>query len=158
MPRTETVVLGGQSYAVSQLPMRQNKEWRDALGAPVMQLISIIQNFDKLELDTENIGKLVGIVKDLLLGSMDTLLNALFAYSPTLAADRERIENECYDDEAMSALGVVIKLAYPLAVAARGLIGAGLPAMPIPTNLRSANGANGTKKPTAANHRTTMKT
>ena len=48
-----------------------------------------------------------------LIGSMDLLLDLLFAYSPELAEDRERIEEEAYDEEALAAFTEVLKLAYP---------------------------------------------
>lgn len=158
MPRTETVVLGGQEYQIPQLNMRANKEWRDTLGAPVMQLVNLIQDMTDLELSADSLRRLVGIFKDVLLASMDVLLDALFSYSPLLAADRDRIESECYDDEAMGALGVVVGLAYPLAMAVRSLIGGGLPVTPISTNSYSRNTANGTKKHTADRPRSTSKT
>lgn len=157
MPRSKDVTLAGVTYRIEQLPMRANKEWRDNLGAPVMGLINLIQGFGNLELKTEDILKIVGVVKDLLLNSMDTLLNALFSYSPVLETDRERIETEAYDDEAIAALGVVVGLAYPLDQVLtgpiRGLVG-------IPTSTRSPlpSGANGTNKPTAGRHRATTKT
>lgn len=158
MPREKTVVLGGQEYQISQLPMRLNKEWRDSVGAPVLGLVQLVQDNADLELNAESLRKIVGIVKDLLLGSMDLLLDALFRYSPLLAADRERIENESYDDEAITALGVCVSLAYPLDMALTGLRGGGLPVTPISTNSYSRNMANGTKKHTADRPRSTSKT
>src|SRR5690348_3858385 len=114
MPRSKQVTLGGVTYTLEQLPMKPNKAWRDSLGAPVMALTQLIADAGDLELKAADIQRLIGVVKDLLLGSMDLLLEALFRYSPALAADRERIENEAYDDEAMAALGVALTLAYPL--------------------------------------------
>lgn len=158
MPRSKEATLGNVTYAIEQLPMRANKEWRDSLGAPVMELVNLVQNIGDLELTAQDIGKLVSVVKDVLLGSMDLLLDALFRYSPKLAADRERIEAESYDDEAIAALGVCIGLAYPLDMALTGLIAGGLPVTATSTNSRSPNGANGTQKHTAGRHRTTSKT
>lgn len=151
-------MLGGVSYEIEQLPMRPNKEFRDSLGAPVLQIADVIQNSADLELTAESLRGLVGIVKDVLLGSMDILLEALFRYAPALMADRERIEAEAYDDEAVAALGVCVQLAFPLDRALTGLISSGLPVTPTSTSLRSTNGGNGTKKPLAAHRQSTPRT
>lgn len=157
MPRSKEVTFGKRTYQVEQLPMRQNRDWREQLGRPVTEIIGLVQNYDQIEINNAaDIAALIAIAKDLLLGSMDTLLDALFAYSPKLSADRERIETEAYDDEAMKALGVVVSLAYPLDQAVTGLIGS--PVMLMSTNSPSANGDNGKQKSTAARHRSTTKT
>ena len=71
------------------------------------------------EIDLTNGGalsNLIQVVSDTLLGSIDLLQDLLFAYSPALRADRERIEATAYDEEAMTALIEVLKLAYPFGV------------------------------------------
>jgi hypothetical protein len=158
MPRSKQITLAGKEYSIEQLPMRANKEWRDSLGKPVLSLIQLIQDFGSLEFKPSDIGRIITVVKDLLLSSMDTLLDALFAYSPALAADRERIENEAYDDEAIAALGACVALAYPLDQALTGLKLGGLPVTSTSTNSPSRNGGNGTKLPTTGPRRTTTKT
>lgn len=115
MPRNKIVTLAGQQYSVEQLPMRANKEWRESLTEPVNKIVALLQNYKDIEINSgADIVGMVVVVKDVLFGGMDMLLDALFAYSPTLQADRERIETEAYDDEAIAALGVVLGLAYPL--------------------------------------------
>lgn len=145
MPRTKTVTLAGQDYEVVQLPMKGNKEWRDRLTGPVDKIVALLQNYRDIEINTgADIAGLVLVVKDILLGGMDLLLDALFDYAPALAADRERIENEAYDDEAIAALGGVIGLAYPL----DRLLTMWFPgqsATPTSTNSASQNGRPGTK-------------
>jgi hypothetical protein len=156
MPRSKEVTLGGATYTIEQLPMRANKEWRDSLGAPVMTLAQLLTDAPNLEVSFSDIQRIIGAVKDLLLGSVDLLLEALFRYSPELAADRERIESEAYDDEAMQALGVVITFAYPLGIALSAI--PGLPTTRTSTNSRSVNGASGTKPATAGRQKITTKT
>lgn len=158
MPRSKSVTLGGVTYEVTQLPMKANKSWRDDLGRPVMRLIDLVQGMGDLELTAQDLGKLFAVVKDVLLGSMDLLLDALFAYSPALAEDRERIENESYDDEAIAALGVCVSLAFPLDRAVTGLIGAGLPVTRTTTNSPSQNGDSGIKLPSTGPRKRTAKT
>lgn len=146
MSRTKILTLAGQEYTVEMLPMRQNKEWRDKLTMPVDKIVSLLMNAQDIEINTgADIIGLVAVVKDVLLGGMDLLLDALFDYSPALAADRERIENEAYDDEAIEALGGVIGLAYPF----DQLVSVWLPGRSVtPTSTKSVlpNGAHGTRK------------
>ncbi|PYJ11275.1 MAG: hypothetical protein DMF06_03425 [Verrucomicrobia bacterium] len=154
--RSKTVVLGGKEYRIDQLAMRPNREWREKLGQPVTELASLLGGFQSLQVDSAgDIAKIVTVVKDLLLGSMDLLLDALFKYSPALEADRERIEREAYDDEALAALGVAVSLAYPLDMALLVLRPGGLPGTAISTNSPLANGANGTPLPSVPRRRTT---
>lgn len=156
MPRTKEVALGGQTYAIEQLPMRQNREWREKLAAPVTELMALLESNKDLEIGSvSDLAGIIGLAKDLLLGSMDLLLGALFAYSPTLQADRERIEAEAYDDEAINALGAVVALAYPLGLALTALRTGGLVATPISTSLPSTNGGGGIAQPSAASRKRT---
>lgn len=156
MPRSKDVVLAGKTYKVEQLPMKANKRWRDTLGAPVMQLITLIQDFGSLELKPSDLLRIVNLVKELLLGSMDTMLDALFSYSPALMADRKRIENEAYDDEAIAALGVVVSLAYPLDQLLTNAFG--FRGMQTITNSPSQNGGNGTMLSAAGPQKRTKRT
>lgn len=149
MPREKVVTLGGQEYRVSQLNMKDNRLWRDTLAQPITDLLALLEGNRELEIGSVgDLAQVIGVGKQLLLGSMDILLDALFAYSPELRADRERIEAEAYDDEAIAALAEVVRLAYPLGVAISAF--RGLPVTPMSTNSLSPNGDAGTKQPTAA--------
>lgn len=145
MPRNKIVILAGQEYVIAQRPMRANKQWRERINEPVNKIVALLQNYKDIEINSAgDIVGLISVVKDVVLGGMDMLLDALFAYSPELAADRERIEDEAFDDEAIEALAAIADLAYPLGrlVTAWG----GLSAKPTSTNSASRNGAFGTKK------------
>lgn len=149
MPREKVVTLGGQEYRVSQLNMKDNRLWRDTLAQPITDLLALLEGNRELEIGSVgDLAQVIGIGKQLLLGSMDILLDALFAYSPELRADRDRIEAEAYDDEAIAALAEVVRLAYPLGVAISAF--RGLPVTPMSTNSPLPNGDAGTKQPTAA--------
>lgn len=155
MPRTKQVVLGGQYYEIEQLPMRQNKDFRAKLSEPVDKIVALLTNYKDIEISTGgDILALIGVAKDVLLGSMDMLLDALFLYSPALANDRERIENEAYDDEAITALGEVLKLSYPLDRLLS--VWAGQSATQISTNSLTPNGVSGKKH--LAGQKNTQKT
>lgn len=147
MPRNELVTLAGQTYEVSQLNMKNNKLWRDGLTEPVNKIIALMQNYKDIEISSvADIAGIVALFNDVLLGSMDLLLDSLFGYSPELAADRERIENEAYDDEAIAALGAILVLAFPLDRLLT--VWSGQAVTPTLPNSRLANGVNGIK-PTA---------
>jgi len=114
MPKTTTVELAGKSYTLQQKPIKAAKAWRDALRVPFGDLAATLEAADRIELT--NGRDLAGLVQSLsgtLIGSVDILLDLLFAYSDELAGDRERIEAEAYDDEALAAFTEVLKLAYP---------------------------------------------
>lgn len=114
MPAETKVTLAGREYTLRALPMRQAKAFREQFSGPVNQLISALEGAPRLEVgDMQAIGALLGVVKDVLLSSIDIALDMLFAYSPEMAADRERIESEAYDDEALVAVVEVVKLLYP---------------------------------------------
>jgi len=99
MPKTTTVELAGKSYTLQQKPIKAAKAWRDALRVPFGDLAATLEAADRIELT--NGRDLAGLVQSLsgtLIGSVDILLDLLFAYSDELAGDRERIEAEAYDD------------------------------------------------------------
>lgn len=60
-----------------------------------------------------SIADLMDKIGGLLAGSIDTVADMLFDFSPALAEDRERIEAEGYDDEIIAAFVEVLKLLYP---------------------------------------------
>lgn len=114
MPKTVTVELGGQEYEIQALPIRQSQAWRGRLEGPFSELSAALEGAGSIELSSgADIARLVRTLSGTLIGSMDMLLDLLFDYSPKLAADRERIETEAYDDEALQAFAEVLKLAYP---------------------------------------------
>lgn len=108
------VTLGGKVYDIHPLPMGPSRDWRKAFGEPFARLAQMMQGADSLELnDLSGIGQLVDVVKTVLMGSVEMCEDALFAYSPALREDQERILNEAYDEEALAAFVEVLKLAYP---------------------------------------------
>jgi hypothetical protein len=154
MPRSKTVILAGQEYSISQLNMRANKEFREHITEPANKIIALVQNYQNIEINSAaDIAGLIMVVKDVLFGSMDLLLDSLFAYAPELAADRERIEQEAYDDEAIAALGAVAALAYPFGQLVS--VWGGPNVTLTSTNSALPNGAAGTKKQLAGHRKTT---
>lgn len=136
--RTVDVVLGGQTYTVAQLRVRANAEWRRQLTGQVRGLLRVVPQWtaqlepmlrttgqSKSEVVTgalrdetllSQVGQFVGLGEEVLGGieeALDALLDLLCAYSPVLAAARERIEGEAYEDEVLAAFLAVVKLSLP---------------------------------------------
>lgn len=144
MPQQITVSLGGKQYTIEKLPIRQSKQWRGRLAEPFGEIATALESASVVEVD--QLGDIAGLVRrasGVLLGSVDKMLDLLFAYSTALANDREYIEENAYDDEALAAFTEVLKLAYPLdqlMLAIRGrTVNKTSPNLPLPS------GASGTK-------------
>jgi len=87
-----------------------------SVGVSLYYLLTGHYPYGEIELSNGNdLAELVQVLRHTLIGSIDMLQDLLFAYSPVLAADRERIEAEAFDEEALAAFVEVLKLAYPLA-------------------------------------------
>jgi hypothetical protein len=108
------VSLGGREYMVRPLPIRAASEWRAQFNARFSALTDLLANADRIELNSaEDIARVVAIARDVLLTAPDVLFDLLCAFAPEIAADRERIENEAYDDEVIAAFAEVLRLAFP---------------------------------------------
>ena len=112
--REVMVVMGGEEYRIRALNMRGARQWRAEFSKPVQEVLSMMNEVQGIELsDVSSAASALQQVAGFLLGSVDVLVDALFAYSPELRADRERIEEQADDTEAMAALWEVLKMAYP---------------------------------------------
>lgn len=109
-----TVELGGTEYTITPLTMRKSREWRQQLDAPIAKMIESFRMFQVVEVsDLNAIGQLLDNLRGVALGSVDLCADAVFSYSPELAAARDTIEETAYDDEIVAAFVEVVKLAYP---------------------------------------------
>lgn len=125
--RGTAVSLAGQEYAIQALPMGKARAWRQKFAEPIQQLMGLLENADAIQLDsTADLMAVAQQILPLALNSMDLIVEALFAYAPTLRDDRERIEAEADDAEALAALWEVLKLAYPFGSLGGFLNGAAL--------------------------------
>lgn len=112
-----TVDLGGRKFSIAALNIQRSRQWRETFARPFEELVGVMAAAGGIELtNAASLGKLVGVLKDTLLHSTDLLLDALFAYAPVLQAEREWIEEHATDEEALTALMEVLRLAYPLGV------------------------------------------
>ena len=114
MMRQTTVTLGGKEHVIAELPSRKAAAWRQSLQNQIGGIADLIQTAPDTDISSgAALAHLVRSVGALLVGSTDIVIDLLFEYAPALEADRERIENECYDSELIAAFVEVVRLAYP---------------------------------------------
>jgi hypothetical protein len=112
--RTVTVTLAGKPYELQALPRRQAQAWRAKLGGPFAELEQALGTGLTTELtDGKGIADLVATFSGTLLGSVDLLVGLLYDFSPALREDRERIDEEAFDEELLAAFWEAVKLAFP---------------------------------------------
>jgi hypothetical protein len=137
-----TVKLAGKEYVLKPLPIRRAREVRQRLTGPVMQAIQAIRSSSTISLtDAEGIGSVMDALRLVLLDSIDLCLEILFEYSSELAMDRERIETEAIDEEALTAFLEVIKLLFPFGILVKSL--SGLAGLATSMSSASASGTAG---------------
>lgn len=117
------LMLAGVEYQVEPLKVRQAKQFRQKIGAQLSGLTDLIAGALRPTTDAVRVDDLAGLadmigevgqtLSQKLIGSTDLVADLLFEYSPALAEDRERIEEEAYDDEIIAAFLEVLKLLYP---------------------------------------------
>lgn len=131
--RSATVTLGGVQYTINELPSRRAAQWRQSMQERLGNISTLIEAAPETDISSgAALANLVRNVGNTLIGSTDTIVTLLFEYAPALAMDRERIEQECYDSELMSAFVEIVKLAYPFGQLANLLarFGSGVPSRP----------------------------
>lgn len=116
-----TVSLGGRNYTVSALPIAQSKVWREKLAIPFSDLAKALtmaseMASDEREFKLSDVSTIVQSMSGILLGSVDMMLGLMYDYAPVLAQDKEWIENNSYDEEALHVFSEVLKLAFPFGV------------------------------------------
>jgi len=102
-----TVILGGKTYEVAPLVIRDSRPWRQK----VIKLISPVSALSKTSTDTpEDFEQALTI---LLVDMPDQVLDLFFEYAKEL--DREDIESKATDAEMAVAFKAVMEVAFPLA-------------------------------------------
>jgi hypothetical protein len=144
--RQAAVNLGGQEFVIEALPMGAARRWRAKFGQPLETILGVLQNAPHINLqDAQNLSSLIQQVGGLVLGSTDLLVDALFDYAPALAAEREWIEENADDSEALAALWEVLKLAYPFGDLLN-MLGRGQATIGTKSNFAGRNGASNRKR------------
>lgn len=114
MAKQITVSLGGKDYVVKQLPIRKAKAWRERLKQPFSTLSSALNSADKIELTNgSDLAGLINSLSDSVIDAPDMMFELLCLYCADIAADRDVVSDNAYDDEVQTAFVEVLKLAYP---------------------------------------------
>lgn len=115
MANKKTVKLAGREYEIAQLTIRESKVWREKLRGPFAQLAEQLETIDQIDIQNGgDLGKLIRSFETTIIGSLELVLDLLCSYSSAIAADREVIEAEGYDNEVVDAFVEVVRLAFPL--------------------------------------------
>lgn len=112
--KTAKVAIAGKDYTIKELPIRKSVAWRKQVADKFSELTDALTNAGNA--DTKDVMNVVGIVKGFaakLFGSVEVIADLLFAYSPELEADREKIESDGYESEIVDAFVEVVLLAFP---------------------------------------------
>jgi len=109
-----TVILGGKSYEIAPLVIRDSRPWRQK----VISLIAPIPQMTKTSTDTPE--DFEQALTTLLVTMPDQVIDLFFDYAKDL--DREEIESAATDAEMTQAFKEVIAVAFPLAQSAPDVI------------------------------------
>lgn len=121
-PMGVAVLLGGREFNITPQPkgrtMQFRKKLREALG-DVSDLASVVQAAvaavdDSVEVSVASLPlvQIMSVVIGFLDEGAERILNLIYEYEPTVAAEREWIEENAYDTEVCAALAEVVKLVY----------------------------------------------
>ena len=124
--RTESVTIAGREYAIEELPLRRNAEWRRRLEETIDEFADVL---DADLAASVSAGDVIGVIRNagrIILRSPDTIADLVFAYSPALAADRDKLLEAAYESEIIDAFAACLRLAFPFgrALALASAIGA----------------------------------
>ena len=135
--KTINVTVAGRDYIITPLPIRKNREWRKQFDEPINDAANLLteigsyadKEFEDGKAMIGQIGKAVSgslsPVINHLLGSADTITDAVFDYSPAMQEDREYIEENGFDTEIVAAFLSILSLAFPFGQAIQGLMALG---------------------------------
>lgn len=170
--KSTTVTLGGREYTIEQKPMGATARWREKLRNGRVLLIfqsldHLIAQFNTVSKDVADGGlanidvadafglaHILPVAMDALTNSIDEVWELVFEYADTVAADREWLEENAYDEDGVAAFLVVLGQCYPITVLWEKVSGRKAPVTP--TNSPTRNGAIGL--PASGPKRKTVKT
>lgn len=132
--KTVQITVAGRDYTVAPLPIIKNREWRKQFEKPIQDAVKLLSEIaGYADKEYEDGGAMIGDIGkaisgslspviDHLLGSADTIVEAVFDYAPTMAEDREYIEENGYDEEIVKGFLTILSLAFPFGPALQGLM------------------------------------
>lgn len=119
----------------------------ESLDTAMIQLVAVADGAQESGWGNVDLNQVVSVAKVLpviangLANSVDEVEELLFNYAPELLADREWIEENAYDTEAIAAFVEVLKLCFPILGILALINGPKVP--PTATNSPSRNGGSG---------------
>lgn len=102
MPKPIEIVLGGRTFAVSQLPIRADAKWRDSVRDLVDPIADMAIASNLASPTPDRLVKLA--FGSALIVDPGRVLDAILDYSAELRAETQWIEENAYADEALTAL------------------------------------------------------
>lgn len=119
------VNLASRTFTIESLKFKAERAWRKKYDRPIAHLFDAIASAK--ELSTKEFDKPADLMKEVgmvllsqanelmkaLLDSPDIIFEAICDYSPALAADKDFIEENAYQDEIAAVFIEVLKIAYP---------------------------------------------
>jgi len=138
-----TVALGDREFKVEALSIRESKGWRHKFSERLQPLLDILPTLPDVDITKpEELVKLTPVVQGLLTDYLDEAIEVLFEYSPALNEEREWIEDNATEKEAIAALMGVLKLANPFPLAGLSGVVTGPPTGPTSSKSASRSGAS----------------
>ena len=143
--RNIDIKLGNKSYLLRELPIRQNRIWRERFNPFMAEASAAIEAMSGKD-DVEAVKSITTGLIDVLSTRIDEVVELVFLYSEKLEAERELIETTATEREMLDAFIKIIGVAYPidfLAEKMAGLWKIGLQQPPTLTNSASQLGESG---------------
>jgi hypothetical protein len=112
---TISLTLGKTNYQISKLVSKRAREWRGKMRAPLDEILAIMGGMQEFEINSvQDLVILAREIQGTILSAPDTIIDLVFSYSPQLAAQRNQIEEETYDEQFFEAFIKLVKVAFPL--------------------------------------------
>lgn len=108
------IVLGERSYTIGELPLRRATAWRQRLSEMFGGAAKLVTDLPNTNIDNmQDVVGLVGVLKGMLVDSVDLALEMLLDYSTELRADEEYILDNAYPSQVLDGFWEAMKLAFP---------------------------------------------
>ncbi len=115
MDRTFSIELGDTIYEVPRPTIKQARQWREQIEAPLDSLLALIGQTQSFQVATvEDVIVGIKLIAKELITAPDTIFTVTMAFSPLLEAHREAIEETAYDEQVTEAFVTFLKAVFPL--------------------------------------------
>lgn len=109
--QTATVTLGEREFTIQTAPFIRSKPWRKRLVTELRPIFDQISGAQDMTFEKpDDLLKVWPVVEGLLVDGVDLIFDLLIAYSDTLEAEREYIENHATEGQIWQAFQEVLRL------------------------------------------------